>query len=141
MVVCLLIIVIHRVFFLNQPPLPIQLPLEIFFSRQVKYVFGREKLFAVVQHGIPGNGLILFRAENQPDGRIVILGDKQVIEHSNIAVHLPHVLVGQFADLQIDQQIALQDAVIENKIDIEECVFILKAFLTGDKGETFTQFK
>jgi len=49
--------------------------------------------------------------------------------------------MGKFADLQVDQQIALQDAVIKNKVDIEEFVFILKAFLTGDKGEAFTQFK
>jgi hypothetical protein len=56
----------------------------------------------VVQHGVAGDGLVLFGAENQPYGRIIILGYKNVIEHSNVAIHLPHVLVGKFANLQVD---------------------------------------
>jgi len=51
---------------------------------------------------------------------------------------LTNILMLEFADLKVDQQIELQNAVIENKVNIEKFVFILKAFLTGDKGETFT---
>ena len=66
-----IVLLIHQAFFLNQPSFPLKFLFKLFFSGKIKHVFGGEKLFAVVQHGIAGNGLILFGTENEPDGRVV----------------------------------------------------------------------
>ncbi len=102
---------------------------------------GCKELFVVVKHGVPGDGLVLFGAENQPDGRIIILGDEKVIKHADIAVHLTDILMGEFGNLEVNQQVALQNTVIKNKIDIEKFVFVLKTFLSGDKSKAFSQFQ
>ena len=47
----------------------------------------------------------------------------------------------QFTNLEINQQVAFQYAVVKNQIDIKEVLVELKALLTTDKGEAFAKFK
>jgi hypothetical protein len=56
------------------------------------------------------------RADGQ--GRILV-GGVLVVEQTHVAVHLAHVLVGEPAQLQVHEQVALENAVVENQVDVE----------------------
>lgn len=125
----------------NQPSSQLQLSLKLFLGRQIKHVFGREEALAFVQHGISGDGFVFLCAENKTNGRIVPLCEVFVIEHPDIAVHLADILMRQFADLEVNQKVAFQNAVLKNQIDIKVVVVELHAFLTTDKSEALAKFK
>jgi hypothetical protein len=72
---------------------------------------------------------------------VIALRNVFVIEHPDIAIHLADILVRQFADLEVNQQVAFQYAVVKNQINIKVVVVELHAFLTTDESEAFTQFK
>ena len=47
----------------------------------------------------------------------------------------------ELADLQIDQQKALEHEIVENQIDVEILIVATDMFLPGDKGETLAQLQ
>ena len=48
--------------------------------------------------------------------------------------------MGQFANLQVNQEVELQAAVIENQINVPILFLDADMLLPGDKGKTATQF-
>jgi Cu/Zn superoxide dismutase len=62
-------------------------------------------------------------AEHDADGGILLAGFHEAVEVVDVHLHLPEVLMGDLADLQIDQDIAAQQAVVEDQIH-EEMVFV-----------------
>ncbi len=49
--------------------------------------------------------------------------------------------MGQFANLQVNQEVELQAAVIENQINVPILFLDADMLLPGDKGKTATQFQ
>jgi hypothetical protein len=49
--------------------------------------------------------------------------------------------MGEFTNFQVNQQVALQNAVVEYQIDIEVVCVKLQALLPTDKGEAFAKFE
>ena len=65
----------------------------------------------------------------------------KVVEHAHVHVHLPNILVCEFAGFEVEQRKALQDMVIEYKIDIEGFCFSIDPVLAFDKAKSFSQFE
>ena len=62
-------------------------------------------------------------------------------EIPDIEIHLTDVLMGQLADLQIDENKAFQDIVVKNKIDVKMVAIYGNSFLAGHKRKTLAKFK
>jgi hypothetical protein len=62
---------LHRRF--DKTPFLLDFQAELILRRQTEHVFGGEYLLAVAQHRVARNGLVLLRAEDQPDRRVVVL--------------------------------------------------------------------
>ena len=52
------------------------------------------------EHGVPCNGLVLFRAENQTYRRIIAFHFAVLFVHADITVHLADILMGEFSDFE-----------------------------------------
>jgi hypothetical protein len=53
------------------------------------------------------------------DRRIFIWGFNVAIEVVDIHLHLAKVLVGELVEFEVDENVAMQEAIVENKINIE----------------------
>jgi hypothetical protein len=58
-----------------------------------------------------------------------------------VNLHLPEVLVGEFVALEIDENIAAQEAVVENEVDAKVVVVEGEAFLAGFEEKAFPEFE
>ena len=57
------------------------------------------------------------------------------VERPDVAVHLADVLVGELAELEIDQQVALEDDFVEDEVDVELLVPERQPLLPCDERE------
>jgi len=74
---------------------------------------------------------VLSLAQDNADRGVFIIFLDVPIEVIDIHLHLSEVLMGQLADLEIDQDIAAQQSVIENKINKEMIRFESETLLAG----------
>lgn len=56
-----------------------------------------------MQHGVAGDVLVGFRTEDDADGRIVAIVAHQLVVHSDVHIHLSHVLVRNGRRFEVDQ--------------------------------------
>src|SRR5215217_1525379 len=77
-----------------------------------------------MQDGVAGHCFVLLCAEDEANRGPIAFGPSLRIEQPHIAVHLADVLVCELAKLEVDEQVALQDDVVENEVDVE--VFVLE---------------
>ena len=75
------------------------------------------------------------------EGGVVVLAALEVVKQAHVHVHLADVLMRQLAGLEIDQDEALEQIVVEDQIDIEMRGLGADAELAGDEGEAFAEFK
>ena len=68
-------------------------------------------------------------------------GFHEAVEVVHVHLHLSEVLVGDLADLQIDQHVAAQQAIVEDQIDEEMFFLEGEALLPGLEEEAFAQFQ
>src|ERR1035437_4455998 len=99
-----------------------ELLLQFVFAGQVKLIL------PCVDVGVLGQSdfhqrLVLLLAEYDADGGILLAGLHEAVEVVDVHLHLPEVLMGDLADFQIEQDVAAQQAVVENQIH-EEMVFV-----------------
>jgi hypothetical protein len=85
--------------------------------------------------------LVLLFAEHDSDGGILAVRLHKAVEIVHVHLHLPEILMGDFADFQIDQDVAAQQAIVEDKID-EEVLFVEgEALLARFEEEAFAEFE
>jgi hypothetical protein len=94
-----------------------------------------------VKDRVARDRLVLLGAEDEADGRTVAFRASLAIEETDIAVHLTDVLVGKLAELEVDQQVALEDDVVEDEVDIEMLVLEREALLPRNEGEAFADLE
>ena len=123
----------------RKAPIAFQLALELLYGGQICNVLRREKLLMFVQNGVPSDGFVLLSAEDKTIGRAVTIGTSLRVEHSDIAVHLADVLMRKLAEFEIDQHVALENDVIEDKVDVELLVLEGEALLPGNKREPLAE--
>ena len=102
----LLLIGVARI---DQPPLAFDLAREFLFGRQDLDLLGRKDLAPLVQYRVLRDGLVLLRAQDQADGRVVTLGSCMGVEHAHVGIHLASVLMGKLTNLEVDQHKASEN--------------------------------
>ena len=81
------------------------------------------------------------RTQQDADREIVAVGHHVLAIPTNVGVELADILVGEVLNLQIDQHMALQNPVIEDKIDKTIGVTDQNPFLPGLETEAMTEFQ
>ena len=104
-------------------------------------VLGGEELLVFVEHRVAGDGLVFFGTEDEADGGVVPGDLVEVFIEADVAVHLADVLVGELADLVIDEDEAFQEVVVEDEIDKELVAFEAEEFLAGNEAEAAPKFE
>ena len=104
-------------------------------------VFGGEELFAAFEDGVLDDGFVLIGAEDEADGGIVVGAAFEVVEHADIHVDLADVLMCELGGLEVDDDEAFQDVVIEDEIEVEVAGLGTDAHLAGDEGEAMAHFQ
>src|SRR5260221_9355707 len=88
---------------IDQAALALDLACQLPFRRQDLHVLRGEDLPGFAQNGVLRDRLVLPRTEDQANRRVVALGAGVRVEQADVGIHLPDVLVRQFAALEIDR--------------------------------------
>ena len=86
---------------------------QFFPTWQLQLVAGDEERVIHAGEGVFHEGVVLTRTKQQAHGRIVALGHLVLAVPVDVGVELPQVLVLELIDLQLDQDVALEDTVVE----------------------------
>ncbi len=73
----------------------------------------------ILRQGKVDEGIVLCPAKNHSNGRVLIVKFHFAIVIIDVHLHLAEVLVREFSDLEVDQDIAPEDAVVEDEVHIE----------------------
>ena len=119
----------------------LQEALDVLFAGQFELVLGDEELVVHAGQGVFDEGVVFLRAEQKADGRVVAVGHHVLAVPAHVGVELADVLVAELLDFQIDQHMALEDAVIEDEIDEAVGVADEDALLAGLETEAVAQFE
>ena len=84
--------------------------------------------------------LFLF-AQNDADRRSFVFQFHKPVEVIDVHLHLAEIAVAEFADLEIDQHIAAQQAVVEHQIDEEMFLVESEALLPGLEQKSLAQYQ
>ena len=95
----------------------------------------------VLRQGQFHHGIVLAAAEDDTDGRQLSVGLHVAVEVVDVHLHLTQILMGQLAALQVDQDIAAQQPIVEDEVHEEVAVVEREPFLTGLEQEAFAQFE
>jgi len=76
-------------------------------------------LFIFLEDRILNDGLVFVRAQDDADGGVVIVAALEVVEHPDIHVDLADVLMAELAGLEVDDDEALEQVVVEHQVDVE----------------------
>lgn len=116
-------------------------PLQRLDRRQCDEVAGDEKLVIKSAGGVFDLGLVLVRAEQQTDGRLVAFGHHLGLPEVQVEVHLARVAVLEGADFQVNEQVAAEDAVVEDEVEIVVLVADGYAALAGLEAKAGAEFE
>jgi hypothetical protein len=95
--------------------------------------------------GVLGQGdfdqrFVLFLAQDDADGGIFGFGPDVAVEVVDVHLYLAKVLMSELADLEVDQYIAAQKAVVEDEVDKEMVAVEGKSLLSSLEQEALTEF-
>lgn len=119
---------------------PLQFSLKLLLTGQDKAVFRGEELLTLAQNGVTHEGFVLVGTKDDTQRKIVIFAPFEVVKHPHIHIHLADVSMGEFPDLQVDEDKTLKQIIIEDKIDIEVGGLRTDPKLATNKRKTLTQF-
>ena len=88
----------------------------------MKLIFGNKEPIVHAGEGVFGEGVVFLCAEQESDGRVVTLDHHMPSIPSNVGIELADVLVGERLELEVEQDMAFQDAVIEDEVYEAMCV-------------------
>ena len=81
---------------------------QLVFGDEEPLVHGGERVF--------DEGVVFAGAEQEADGRVVTVAHDVFLEPGDVGVELADVFVAELVHLQLDEHVAAEDAVIEDKI-------------------------
>lgn len=111
------------------------------FVGEVELVFADEKVFVHSGGGVLDEGVVLFGDEEEADGRVVVLAGDFGAVVVEVGVELARVLVAEGTDLEFDEDVALEDAVVEDEVDEEVVVADEESLLAGFEAEAVAEFE
>lgn len=86
-------------------------------------------------------GLVFAGTEQKADGQIVTLGHHMFPKPRHVGVKLADVLVAELVHLELNQDMALEDAMVEDQVHEAAGVSNDNAFLLGFQAETMAEFQ
>jgi hypothetical protein len=98
------------------PYLLFQKALDLFLFGQFELVLGDEQIIVHAGDGVLHQGVVLLRAEQDADRRVVVVGHHVFPVPAHIRVELAQVSVGERLDLQLHQHVAFENAMIEDQV-------------------------
>ena len=122
--------------------LPPNFRFEFSLGGQVELIAaGEDLLFLLFSQCVLDNRVVLSRAENQAERRVVSVCPALAIEVIDVELELAKVLMSKFANFQVNQHVALQHYVIEHQVHVEMIAIERETLLTCDKGEPLAEFE
>ena len=119
----------------------LKLESQFFLAWEKLQILRGEDLAAFAQDRIFRDRLAFVGAQDQAEDRVVAGCLEAILEEPYVAVHLPYVTMGQSAVLQIDEEKALEDVVVEHEVDVEILVVESDVALARDEGESLAQLE
>ena len=114
---------------------------ELFLGRQVELVAGGEDGLLVFGEGVFDHGVVLVGGEDEAKGGVVVGGAALAVVVVDVELELAEILVGELADFEVDEDVALEDGVVEDEVDVEVVAFEGEALLAGEEGEAVAEFE
>ena len=115
--------------------------LDIVFRRQLEAVFADEEILRETLGGVLYGGHAVVGTQQQADGRVVVHLHHLVLVVVHVEVQLRGILVAETIYLQIDDDVAFQDAVVENEVGLEVVLINEDSLLTSLEAETATHLQ
>lgn len=92
-----------------------------------------------MKYGVTGYVFVCIGTEDDAQCGVVALGALEFIVHSAVHVHLSDILMCDFAGLEVDEDEALEDVVVENEVYVVVFFFGVDVLLTCYKGVSFSE--
>lgn len=109
---------------------------QLFLRGQIGEIFSLEQLFAAMENAISRHIFAGVGAKQQADGGIVPICTHQLVIHPYIHIHLSHILMCYLLGLQVYQEEALQDIIVEHQVNIKITHIRADMLLSGHKGKS-----
>ena len=87
------------------------------------------------------DGLFGGFAQKEADGGVFVGELHFAVVIIDVHLHLPEVLMRRFVQLEVDDDVAAQEAVVEHQIDEVVVLIEGEAFLPGLEEEAFAEFE
>lgn len=97
--------------------------LQFFFAGQNRFVLAGEDLGVVLRQGHFNDGVVFVLAEDNADGGVFFWQLDLAVVVVDVHLHLPDVLVLQFADFQVKEDEAAQEPVVKHQV-YDEMLFV-----------------
>src|SRR5690606_25691617 len=96
-----------------------ELGAELLGRRQVQLIPRGEDLLVVLGERDLHHRVVLARAQHDSDGGVLVLYALESVEVVHVHLHLTEVLMRELAELEIDEDEAPQESVVEDEVDEE----------------------
>ena len=113
---------------------------ELFLGGKIELVFRGEDI-GVFRQGEFNESIVLAVAEHDSDGGELVGQLHVAIEVVHIHLHLAEVLMGELVALEVDEDLAAEQTVVEDEVDAEVVVVEGESFLAGLEEESLAEFE
>lgn len=87
------------------------------------------------------HGFVAVGAEDHADGRVIVRHAQFAVVVVDVELHLDEILLRQLADLEINQDVALQSGVVEGQVDVEVVAVECQPLLPRHESESAPEFQ
>ena len=114
--------------------------MEFVLVRKIKSIFSSVDI-CILRKGKFDECILFLFAEEDSDGWFLPFTPYMSVVVVHIHLHLAKILMSEFVNLEIYEDVALKKTVIEYKIHIEVFFVECESFLSGLKKESLSKFK
>lgn len=113
----------------------------VLFPGKLDGIAGNEDLVGQITEGELDEGVVFASAEEDADGRLVARGHLMFFVVGDVGIELAEMFVAEGIGLEFHEDVALEDAVVEDEVDEEMFVSDEDAFLPGLEAEAVAQLE
>ena len=101
----------------------------------MELVAGGEDRLLIFRERVFHHGIVFIRGEDEAESGIIIRCAAFPVVVIDVELQLADVFVGKLAYFEIDEDVALEDGVVEDEIDVEVIALKCETLLSGDEGK------
>ena len=114
---------------------------ELLLIRQGEFVLTGEDLVPEIAERVVGHSIVLFRAEDQADRRVLIGEGPVLASIGEVKIHLSGIGVAEAPDFEVDDDQTAKPAVKEEQVNALPFVSDPEPPLAADEGELVPEFE